>query len=42
MGMRIPKNIGAGGMEFIASWASSIGIDVIDVPYRETRRRPVN
>ncbi|WP_338785956.1 sugar phosphate isomerase/epimerase [Metabacillus sp. FJAT-53654] len=33
IGMRIPPKIGAGGMESVASWASSIGIDVIDVPY---------
>jgi sugar phosphate isomerase/epimerase len=33
IGMRIPPNIGAGGMESVASWASSIGINVIDVPY---------
>lgn len=33
IGMRIPPKIGADGIESVASWASSIGIDVIDVPF---------
>jgi sugar phosphate isomerase/epimerase len=33
IGMRISPKIGAGGIESVASWASSIGLDVIDVPY---------
>ncbi|MGM7722307.1 sugar phosphate isomerase/epimerase family protein [Metabacillus sp. Hm71] len=33
IGMRIPPKIGADGIESVAKWASSIGIDVIDVPY---------
>lgn len=31
--MRIPPKIGADGIESVASWASSVGIDVIDVPF---------
>ncbi|MCV9885915.1 sugar phosphate isomerase/epimerase family protein [Metabacillus halosaccharovorans] len=33
IGMRIPPKLGAEGIESLAKWASSIGIDVIDVPY---------
>ncbi|MGQ4667945.1 sugar phosphate isomerase/epimerase family protein, partial [Metabacillus halosaccharovorans] len=33
IGMRIPPKLGADGIESLAKWASSIGIDVIDVPY---------
>ncbi|MGM0879022.1 MAG: sugar phosphate isomerase/epimerase family protein [Bacillota bacterium] len=33
IGMRISPKIGAWGIESVASWASSIGLDVIDVPY---------
>lgn len=33
IGMRIPPKIGSHGIELLSNWASSIGIDVIDVPY---------
>jgi sugar phosphate isomerase/epimerase len=33
IGMRIPPNIGAEGIESVASWASSISLDVLDVPF---------
>src|SRR5690606_41282488 len=33
LGMRIPPKIGAQGMESVASWAKSVGLDVVDVPY---------
>nr|WP_144926271.1 sugar phosphate isomerase/epimerase [Paenibacillus bovis] len=33
IGMRIPPKIGAQGMESVASWAKSVGLDVVDVPY---------
>ncbi|KKI90392.1 hypothetical protein WQ54_20750 [Bacillus sp. SA1-12] len=33
IGMRIPPKIGADGIESVAKWASSNGIDIIDVPY---------
>jgi len=33
IGIRIPPKLGAEGIESLANWASSIGIDVIDVPY---------
>ncbi|MBS4200515.1 sugar phosphate isomerase/epimerase [Bacillus sp. FJAT-49732] len=33
IGMRIPPKLGALGMEKLADWAKSAGIDVIDVPY---------
>ncbi|SFL58040.1 Sugar phosphate isomerase/epimerase [Gracilibacillus orientalis] len=32
IGMRIPPKIGAEGMEKIASWASEVGLDILDVP----------
>ncbi|GGE31876.1 hypothetical protein GCM10011391_08160 [Pullulanibacillus camelliae] len=32
IGMRIPPKLGALGMESLAKWAKSIGLDVIDVP----------
>ncbi|WP_078381807.1 sugar phosphate isomerase/epimerase family protein [Sutcliffiella halmapala] len=33
IGMRIPPNIGAEGIESVANWASSISLDVLDVPF---------
>src|SRR5581483_1027648 len=32
IGMRISPKIGTEGIESVASWAASVGIDVIDVP----------
>jgi sugar phosphate isomerase/epimerase len=32
IGMRIPPKIGSLGIEGVAKWASSIGLDVVDVP----------
>ncbi|QGH33701.1 TIM barrel protein [Gracilibacillus salitolerans] len=32
IGMRIPPKLGAEGMEQIASWASEVGLDILDVP----------
>lgn len=33
IGMRIPPKLGGKGIEYVTKWASSVGIDVIDVPY---------
>lgn len=33
IGMRIPPKMGAEGIEAVVRWGSSIGLDVIDVPY---------
>ena len=33
IGMRIPPNIGKKGIENVAQWAASVGLDVLDVPY---------
>ncbi|GIN71512.1 hypothetical protein J14TS2_19870 [Bacillus sp. J14TS2] len=41
IGMRIPHNIGKMGMENLAKWAASVGLDVLDVPYLDAEIKKV-
>ncbi|WP_062110109.1 sugar phosphate isomerase/epimerase family protein [Bacillus niameyensis] len=43
IGMRIPPHIGKLGMENVAYWAASIGLDVVDVPvYNESIKKTLH
>ncbi|MCJ7842344.1 sugar phosphate isomerase/epimerase [Lederbergia sp. NSJ-179] len=43
IGMRIPPHIGKQGIEQVANWAASVGLDVIDVPaYNEEVKNALN